>query len=236
MGGRLTRREPVADEELSALAALTLGSAAGVPGMLAAGPVGLLLGVAAAASVFGYAEVRRWLERDGARGFRLRRELRRAGPPSAVGLTRPGRARIRGRVRVLEPVDLGSTPCAAWWSRRVEVERRFDGLSRSGRPVHIFEERQDCGRLAIVDETGAAIVAGPRATLWCEDAFALFGPRGGLLRVADGDLVEVVGHARLARTPDARRLGRAGYREAGSCLLFDRAPLVLLREPRREPW
>jgi hypothetical protein len=135
---------------------------------------------------------------------------------------------------VLEPVDLGGTPCAAWWSRRVEVERRFDGLSQSGRPVHIFEERQDCGRLAIVDHTGTAIVLGPRATLWCEDAFGIFGPGGGVLRVTEGDLVEVVGQARLARIPDARRLDAAGYREAASCLLFDRAPLVLLREPRRE--
>lgn len=202
--------------------------------MIAAGPVGLLMGVAAAASVLGYAEVRRWLQRDGTYGFRLRRELREAGPPVPIGLGRPGRLRIRGRVRVLEPVDLGGVPCAAWWSRRVEVERRFDGLSRSGRPVHIFEERQDCGRLAVVDETGAAIVAGTQAALWCEDASAVFGPQGGVLRVADGDMVEVVGDARLARIPDARKINPAGYREAASCPLFDRAPLVLLREPRRE--
>ncbi|HJL16482.1 MAG TPA: hypothetical protein RMH99_12545 [Sandaracinaceae bacterium LLY-WYZ-13_1] len=224
----------MADEELSALAALMLGSAAGVPSMMAAGPVGILLGVATAASVFGYAEVRRWLHRDGARGFQLRRQLRAVGPPRPIGRSRSGRCRVRGRVKVLEPVDLDGASCAAWWSRRVEVERRFDGLSRSGRPVHIFEERQACGRLAVVDETGLAIVDGARAGLWCESTFAVFGPRGGVLRVRDGDLVEVVGHARRAFVPDVGRLAPSGYRSAGSRLLFDRAPLVLLREPRRD--
>lgn len=232
--GRLTRRQLEADEELPALAALLLGGAASVPGMVAAGPVGLLAGVAAAASVLGYAEVRRWLSRDGARAFQLRRALREVEPAVSIASARPGRCRIRGRVKVLEAVELDGAACAAWWSRAVAEERRYDGLSRSGRPVRYFEERQDVGRLAVVDDTGAAVVLGERALLWCDDTYALFGSREGIVRVTEGALVEVVGDARLARTPDARRLGPSGYRDASSCLLFDRAPLVRLLEPRRQ--
>ena len=54
-----------------------------------------------------------------------------------------------------------------------------------------------------------------------------------LIQVPGVEVVRV-GDARLAHTPDSRRLGPTGYREAGSVLSFDRAPLVLLLEPRRD--
>jgi len=230
--GRLTRREPVGDEELAALGAVVLGGALGVPGMLAAGPVGALVGLAAAASAFGYAEVKRWLHRDGARTFAMRRRIRALGGPAPIGRAQPGLRRVEGRVKILEPAHLDG-PCAAWWARRVEIERRFDGLSRSGRPVHVFEERQGCGNLAIVDETGVALVVGSRATLWCESAFASFGPGGGILRLDEGDRVEVVGLARRGESQRASDDAPSGYRHAAKCLLFDQSPLLILREPRR---
>lgn len=230
--GRLTRREPVGDEELAALGALMLGGVASVPGMIAAGPVGALVGVAAAASVFGYTELKRWLHRDGARTFAMRRRIRALGHPSPIGRARPGLRRVEGRIKILEPCDLDG-PCAGWWARRIETERRFDGLSRSGRHVHVFEERQSCGNLAIVDETGVAIVVGSRATLWCESAFAIFGPGGGLLRLDEGDHVEVVGLARRGESQRVSGDAPSSYRHAARCLLFDQSPLVIVREPRR---
>src|SRR5687768_7827742 len=84
-----------------------------------------------------------------------------------------------------------------------------------------FEDTQECGRFAVLDATGVAIVDDDCFDLWPAEGDPH--PRGVVLQ--DGFDVEVVGPARWGQAADVRDLvARTGYREVGKALIFDGRP------------
>lgn len=124
-----------------------------------------------------------------------------------------GTCRIRGRVSVLRPTlgDYGAY-------RRIHRERALGltdiGLLRTITNDRIYEElRHSCGRLAILDDSGVAIVD--------DDALRIVGAKGETVALIEGSEVEVAGRAKRSSSIDDRHGLPAGYREGESVLVFD---------------
>lgn len=162
---------------------------------------------------------------------RLASKLRRgplAGAATRVDRDAPGvtpireapesLVRVRGRVRVLsavarpDPKPRDTRRCGAY---------AWNGLGRFADPSALGGH---CGRLAVVDTTGVAIID--------DDCFVIEDHRVPFSSAAirDGDLVEVVGVGRRMPAEDLTPIAVLGYRQARTALVFDgtpRRPIVL---------
>jgi len=129
------------------------------------------------------------------------RERIAAVPSAPIAAAAGGRARIRGRVKILRPCE-GPTFSAAFQKEVGE---------------------QDCGRFAVVDGSGVAIVDDDVFEIWTKRTTE-FAPddAGGV--VLDGAEVEVIGRAAVAEAADVATLGEGRYRESPQALVFDGHP------------
>jgi hypothetical protein len=161
------------------------------------------------------------------RGKKHRQPLRQAMDRVAATPVTPiasssGRAHVRGRVRMLEPVRAPSGETAAAYLLRVS-----EGLSGRRRAIvgHAVREASGSGTFLVEDDTGAALVD--------DDAFAVFPlDAAGLdwnsplrLLVQDGDEVEIVGPAARRSSSDCPALAKGKTAsDATSILVFDGTP------------
>lgn len=172
-----------------------------------------------------------WLA-DRNRQSRAEERQREAGPVQSIGAA-SGRCHVRGRVHVLQPVELEpELRAGALLSRRRRGDSAKVEVVRDGRPVMTtvsrtyIEERTACGRFAVIDDTGVAIVDDDAFEVW-----SLGPPLGstgdGMLAACDGDEVEILGPAEPGLAPEVRDIPakivkEAGYRDAAPrALLFD---------------
>lgn len=173
-----------------------------------AGLVGFAL-IAAGLASFGLNfSFPRWVARRDADARRIRAlsTLGRAGDVVPIGAAAREIVRIRGRVHVI---------------------RASSTVAEAGADFPSPAEL-DCGRFAIVDPTGVAVVD--------DDCFEIWSRTDGRPdhlggRVLHGMMVEVVGKARVEDAPDTGSIGESGYRESPKALVFDGrpdAPVVVL--------
>lgn len=182
---------------------------------------------------------RRWLLQPG-----VKARLHKAGPVTPIKEA-SGSCHVRGVARLLTPLEhplLGKVG-AYRLQHDNNVTSHHDAVvmvDDSAGPVlfgtydqHLgvqsvstfasqIEETSACGRFAVVDETGIAIVD--------DDAFDVgrvgtpFDSSGvnRFVAVRDGEPVEIIGPARRGHASDAVPLQHdAGYRDTGEVLLFD---------------
>jgi hypothetical protein len=183
-----------------------------------------LLVIAAIAAVFVVSSVtlRRHLaprRHDRELAARMRRAFERAGPESTIAEA-DDRPRIRGRVTILQPVAGPDGDAAAFRARDVhdveETVRRSGGRPNAVTKRYVTE-RYRCGRFAVDDGTGWAIVDDEAFELWRDGGMA-FGADDALV-VSEGDEVEVTGPAH--RKQIAEYGETAGYRGKEQALVFD---------------
>lgn len=150
---------------------------------------------------------------------------------SPIGDAKAGRARIRGTVHVLRGVHDG---LAAVFQRvrethkwMVEVVHDDQLVSEEMRETTITDT-SECGRFAVVDDTGVAIVDDDAFVIWSlKQKLAAY--EGGALALRDGAEVEIIGPATKGVAPEAASLVRessSSYRSgrSDSALLFDGTP------------
>lgn len=136
-------------------------------------------------------------------------------------------AGVHGRLHVLEATEFAGTACAAWSQRerleRASVSLRVGGAIRYRESMRL--STRACGRLLVVDESGAALID--------DDAFVIAPAPAldGHALLREGDEVTVLGRARGdVADADALPYLRSAYRTAGRILRFDareNEPLVL---------
>ncbi|MBW2527058.1 MAG: hypothetical protein JRI23_22950 [Deltaproteobacteria bacterium] len=175
--------------------------------------------------------LRIWTAHRGRRR-RIERRKRAAGPIQPIG-SATGQCHVRGRAHVLRPADR-EPPVAA--GALLTRQRRGDSANveviKDGRPVmttvsrHYMEERSACGRFAVIDDTGVAIVDDAAFEIWSL-GISFAATDDVTVAVRDGDTVEVIGPAERGPAPDVRDIpGHVpvdeGYRDrAPRALLFD---------------
>ena len=167
------------------------------------------------------------------REARIKAVLEHAGSVQPIA-TAQGLCRIRGTVHVIRPTSLQASLSAGavLRCRRRYINTRYERVSRDDEihpartivdyyDVSYLEQEEECGRFAVIDDTGLAIVD--------DDAFDIVG-RGGkapsgeaLLAALAGTVVEVAGPTKRVDAPDVAHLARAeGYRGANrQPLMFD---------------
>jgi hypothetical protein len=171
------------------------------------------------------------------RDRRVRRWQADAGPVRAIADAQPGLCRLRGVARILRGAEhypeLGAYLA---WSVGAMESRTVDAEGREMRTMTgTFSERAGCGRFAITDGSGVAIVdATTDFEIWRMAGGFLEQRFSGALEVRDGSEVEIVAVGRRApAADDARELANAGYRERGQNLLLESTPdrpvLILVR-------
>ncbi|MBX3274222.1 MAG: hypothetical protein KF729_28405 [Sandaracinaceae bacterium] len=181
----------------------------------------------------------RWLafrlgdgSRAARRGARAALAAVRATP---IAEARDGRARVSGRVSVLSPATDEAADVAAALRRQRSTHTWTEEVSTRGgirqvtRSETTITETAECGRFAVIDETGVAIVDDDAFRLWSRSGRGLPAARDGVLAARDGARVEIVGPARLGDAPEVTELSGAlgpGYRAgpATRALLFDGTP------------
>ncbi|MCC7536414.1 MAG: hypothetical protein IT379_09380 [Deltaproteobacteria bacterium] len=164
-----------------------------------------------------------------------RRALETAGPVTPARDASDGHAHVRGTVRVLRTVTAPSGEAVAAY--RWDVPSTL-ACGCSATCEHVLDYRRveaRCGRLAVVDATGVAVLDDDCFLMCSADPTT---DRGETLVVRHGDTLEVVGPARRGEAPDARSLAPgAGYRAAShDALLFDGStdtPVIALVPPPR---
>ncbi len=186
--------------------------------------------------------VRRWFFREGYEYYpdwRKNRGVRRAckrAKETSIEKAEPGLCRVTGRVRVLRHVvcDLLGTEVGAFWGRSMTLFRESvtlrsplpDAAVRS--PIH---DTWACGRLAVIDATGVAVVDAHHVSIWRHEGRELMRPPY-VLSVSDGAKVTVVGRAERAPAGDVTEFVSArSYRSVPEALVFQgswRSAVVLL--------
>lgn len=143
---------------------------------------------------------------------RLKKLLRAAGDASPIASLDEGLARITGRVETLDPVRddqdrgvaayIGRTshdaPCAC--DDRCTIIKRF------------VETRANAGRFLVRDESGVALVEGPRLRLLNYHGRPVDSYEAGRLSIHTGDAVTVLGAAKRELTDESRARVTDGYR------------------------
>lgn len=187
-----------------------------------------------------------WAAFFGMLGWRLLGSMRasnlRAGARAALASlpARPvaeatgGRCRVRGRVRVLRPAaDEDASVGAAF--RRVKTSHSYkvQVYDRRGhrdvtRVETVVTETAECGRFAVIDASGVAIVDDDAFRVWSRSGRGLPAFRDGAFLAREGEEVEIVGPARAGEAEEVRDLAPAGsgYREGPptAALIFDGTP------------
>lgn len=161
------------------------------------------------------------------RGKKHRQPLREAMARVALTPVTPiasssGRAHVRGRVRVLEPVRAPSGETAAAYLLRVR-----EGLAGRRRAiVGVFvREASGSGTFLVEDETGAALVDDDAVAVFPLDAAGVDWNSPLRIMVQDGDEVEVVGPATRRSSSDCPALAKGKTAsDATSILVFDGTP------------
>lgn len=169
----------------------------------------------------------------------VRAAVRRASVSPIASVDSPN-AGIRGRVVVLRPAGAASPDVAARIVRHDEVvpsNRRtvslYSPVDREA-TVTLHKEASVCGRFAVIDETGVAIV---------EDDAIVFeddrprSERSSLDALREGDVVDVFGPASRRAAMDAHTRANVPLVHARHALVFDGTPkdkvhVVVRRAPR----
>lgn len=193
-----------------------------VGGLLASAAAGFL--VAGGALLAGAGTIVYPWQRLRVHDLALRRRLARArrAASEAVPIAGAGEgfSHVRGRVHVLRAVnDPEGRPCAAYVRRaRIRTGCTCTALCRVRYDALRTEWR--CGRFAVVDDSGVAVVDGARVELWSREAG---GPvaRDGTLTLHHGDDVHLFGWAAKAEAQDASQFAPATYRDRALPLAFD---------------
>jgi hypothetical protein len=189
---------------------------------------------AIAAALVVVAQVAKWLlsrrvlRRNRFLELMRRVETIRAAPPHPIGRTTGEIAHVRGRLKVTRAVrESPRGPVGAYLviTRHVishrETFKDQDGNERS--VVHsqrVQAVDAACGRFAVIDDTGVAVVDDDAFDLWGA-AFVRDGDRE-VLEITNGMLVDVHGPARFSDEPEAELADQPGaYRTRPRVLLFD---------------
>lgn len=183
--------------------------------------------------------VRRWFFAEGHEYYpdwRAKRAMRRAHdrtPETTIGTTKPGLCRIRGRARVLRSVtcDALGKEVGGFWARAMIAVRTFRIYQPADVTKSPIYDTWACGRIAVVDDTGVAIVSGDHVKLFRREGRAFMEPPFALAVTADAE-VTVFGHAVRAPEADATMFAAPGsYRSAPEALVFEGTwlrPVVVL--------
>ncbi len=156
----------------------------------------------------------------------LAETLVRAPPLSPIA-DAEGRCLVRGRVRVLAFPSGADHNLAAKAIREVGTGKDDRlAMTNSSADVTDINEVRSCGRFAVIDDSGVAVIDPDDFEVVSRETVDPFLPV--VVTAEQDDLVEIVGTGRRvpATTADgvAELLGQAGYREAGrKVLLFEGA-------------
>lgn len=187
------------------------------------------LAAAVAWLVFGVSGfIHRRLSAAGGTRSRRARATRDASPLRSIAAHDDGVCRVRGRARVLRPA-VGETEVAAYYRRYLEP-------LQGGANARLVLDAMRCGRFAVVDDTGVAVVDDDALLIWSL-VVRLPSDEEGEITFRDGQTVEVIGPARWEEPEDTRELRAAvvGYRgehRAGALVFHGSpdAPLLVLVE------
>jgi len=163
--------------------------------------------------------------------------LGQAPPLSPIG-DAEGRCRVKGRVHVLA-FAAGADPNVAAKAVREVTSAKDGDLATAERNVEVtnLDEMRTCGRFAIVDDSGVAIVDPDDFEVISRESTGPFAPV--VITAEKDEQVEVIGTGR--RVPAiqlgaaADLFGQAGYREAArKVLLFEGAddPVLIVGSRR----
>jgi hypothetical protein len=172
------------------------------------------------------------------------RAIERAGSVTEIARA-SGYARIRGRVRVLDPVaDPYGRLVGAFVARKVvgvggrvtaaerdeletfdltPIATDGDGMAHVHKGA-VTEQSSRCGRFLVSDETGVAVVDDDAFDVWVADDCPAPTGHGFSIAAVDGAIVEIVGPCRERPAADDERRTEAGYRERPTVLAFDGQP------------
>ncbi|MEM9190105.1 MAG: hypothetical protein AAGF12_13055 [Myxococcota bacterium] len=162
-----------------------------------------------------------WAIGDLRRRRHLRRALRRAGNPVAIGAAKEGWIRITGTCELLDPVISPTRErVAAYWVHRQEEEQLF--LSGTNTPVTcmVTYQMRDAGRFIIRDGGHVAVLGFGSLVLITTAGDRLDPGKPGSLILRGGDPVTVVGEASFGDVPSASAVMFAGFRKVSRPLVF----------------
>lgn len=171
----------------------------------------------------------RWIRSPNHRYRRRAKEAVQRAALEPIARAADGICRIRGRVRVLRSAPGEDARVGAAF-RRVRSTHSYVEV-RENRSVTIrvtsMTDTAECGRFAVIDESGVAIVDDDAFMVWTL-ARRVPSERDAALLVEDGDVVEVVGPARRGHDEDAAGLHApsGAYRDGppAHALIFDGRP------------
>jgi hypothetical protein len=206
-------------------------------GLFASGTLGLVVGGAAALAGAGMIAFpwQRLRLRNRAVRRRVARARRAAASPTPVAKMSDERVQVRGRVHVLRGARLSGEPCAAYCASR-PVRTRCTCTPLCTSTYDALEVRWECGRFAVVDDSGVAVVDGATLTTGGRPAIDIH-PRDDRPALEDeplvlrhGDEVCVFGRAREMEASDASALSPSTYRDRRRPLVFqpDGEPVLIL--------
>ncbi len=159
--------------------------------------------------------------------------FRRATALTTIAAARDGLCRVRGLAHVLRPASgPRGAHVGAFAAQRVSemdaglapVSYRYGGESRL--VIVRVELTMRCGRFAVVDDSGVAIVDDDCFFVDYADGQPLEERGAGVAVVTDGAPVELLGPARWRPASDTKEIAlhRGGYRAAPAALVFDGTP------------
>lgn len=143
---------------------------------------------------------------------RLGRLVREAGAAVSIAAVKSGVVRVEGTVEVLDAVFDEDGERVAAYVRR-ETRDLPCGCAESCTAVRRYADTYgEAGRFLVRDESGVAIVVGPRLRLLDYHGQPLDPFEPGRLVVRNGDEVTLVGDAALESTDEPRARVTKGYR------------------------
>ena len=236
--GALAERKPLTDDEAILLSIAAIVVITGVLSSLVGPAIALATGALVVVGWRVYPHVSLLGLGDRARSL-LRRGWARVGPRlpgrrrrgtdlplERIVEVEPGPCRIRGAVTVLRPVLESYGAYRRTHVYRELVPTGFDDVEPVMSPKRFEEERHGCGRIAVSDGQGVALLD--------EDALRIVGYPEDDIALVDGTEVEVIGHATVLSTEASLDELPNDYRSAPRALLFDGTPATpLLVRPLR---